>query len=120
MIIWIAIFLYLAAGIAASWLYNKRDITNTISISSIIHRNLDFSNSAGLTEYLFIETSQDSITYAGWWYWRRKKPFLRLPMLVNNMLGVLLWPIDIMMCEIGHKKELDYLQSIFPAEKKGE
>lgn len=119
MIILAAVFLYLAEGIAASRLYNKRDTTNTISVSSIIDRNLDFSNSDGLTEYLFNTTMQNSIAYAGWWYWRRKKPFSSFPMLVNDMLGVLFWPVDIVMCEIGHQKELDYLQSVFSAEKKG-
>lgn len=121
MIIWIAVFLYLVTGIAVSRLYNKRDSTNSVSVASIIDRNLDKMKNKddGFTEYLFNITLRSSISHAGWWYWRRKKPFLRLPMLVNDVLGVILWPIDIIMCEVGHQKELDYLQSIFSAEKKG-
>ena len=40
MIILAAVFLYLAEGIAASRLYSKRDIMNSVSVASIIDRNL--------------------------------------------------------------------------------
>lgn len=111
MIIILTVATYLIIGIVATRLYYKRDIENTRCIKKKIHeyvKRLNIRTEEGsciLSEVM----ERSSIDSAGWWYWRRKKPFNRLSMKVANIISFPFWIIDIAFCEIGFRRELQYV-----------
>lgn len=116
------LLIYLVAGIVATELYNKRDIAKSIAVDIAIYDCLstDDTSDTRRASSVIQEVGKRSIEYAGWWFWRRKKPFSRLSMKEQKILGFPLWPIDILMCEIGYRRELAFIKALASDGLKGE
>lgn len=111
MIIILTVAAYLIIGIVATRLYYKRDIENTRCIQKKIHEYVKRLNIRTEEASFFLSEvmAQSSIDSAGWWYWRRKKPFDKLSMKAANIISFPFWIIDIAFCEIGFRRELQWV-----------
>lgn len=98
----IGIILYFLIGIFVNPLYKFRDIRLSGLVDIAIYN---------MTRNDFSSIAMDTMNYAGYWFWRRQKPFDKLSWNVKYVIGFIFWPIDIVMSEIGYKKEFIYLKS---------
>ena len=53
-----------------------------------------------------------AVNSAGWFFWRAKKPFVNWPRWILYIIGLVFWPIDLIFCELGYKKEFEYLKRV--------
>lgn len=114
MIVILTVAAYLIIGIVTMRLYYRRDIENTRCIQRKIHEYVQRLNlrTEEASCFLYGVLEQSSIDNAGWWYWRRKKPFDRLSMKMANTISFPFWIIDIAFCEIGFCRELQYVNKL--------
>ena len=98
----IAMF-YIMAGHLANQRYDVRDIFLTNKVDGLIYANYNKRS-----EYMIKE--EEAAKSAGWFFWRRKKPFKVLPYFVKDLIGIIFWPIDLLLTEIGYRRELRYLE----------
>ena len=98
----IGVILYFLVGILINRLYKSRDIRLSSLVDIAIYNT---------TRNNFSSIAMDTMNYAGYWFWRRRKPFDKWSWNVKYVIGFIFWPIDLIMSEIGYKKEFIYLES---------
>lgn len=114
--VWLFIGVYLVVGIIANQLYKKRDLFCSQCVDYWIDEilTLKFPNVTVKTSaWLFQLINRFAIDFAGWWYWRWKRPFSKLSIRTRNIIALPFWPIDILMCEIGFIRERKYLDKYY-------
>ena len=102
---------YFIIGIIANKFYEKRDIKLSVIVDGELHRLTEHlkKSSPEAADFMLDNFSRESIKNAGWCFWRRKWIFSVLSMKTKNIIGFLVWPIDIVLCEIGYKRERRYI-----------
>lgn len=114
--VWLFIGIYLVVGIIANQLYKKRDLFCSQCVDYWIDEILTFKFpdvTVQTSAWLFQLINRFAIDYAGWWYWRWKRPFSKLSIRIRNIIALPFWPIDILMCEIGFIRERKYLDKYY-------
>ena len=96
--VWTIVAIYILIGYIANKLYDDKDMF----LGDLAYGYFDTD-----TAYLRME---EAIKSAGWFFWRRRKPFSVMPRVVNELIGLAIWPIDLLLAEAGYKREIRYLE----------
>ena len=113
MVLLIIVMAYLLIGFVVNILYKKRDRAMTRLVDQKINdyvKSIDLpSNDA---KWIMRQSvSENASARAGWCFWRRKWPFCHYSYEKNTLISIPFWIIDIIMCEIGYKRELRYVNN---------
>jgi hypothetical protein len=100
--VWTIAAIYILIGYITNKLYEDRDMFLSDKVGDLAYGYFDNG-----TAYLRMEEATES---AGWFFWRRRKPFSVMPRVVNELIGLAIWPIDLLLSEAGYKRELRYLE----------
>lgn len=92
---------YICLGIAANEVYTDRDL----ELSRIAYcLAIGAGNLATV--------NKTSIDAAGWFFWRRKWLFNRMSWNIKYVIGILIWPLDLIFAEIGYAREIECLKRL--------
>lgn len=109
----IGIILYFIIGFIVDFFSKKRDRYLSSLVDLIVYNQAKGIPVCDACDFFdnVSKINADTLNYAGYWFWRNKKPFSKWSWKIRNAFGFIFWPIDIIMSEIGYKRQLHYLDS---------